>query len=1027
VTGEILKALFSPIAFLFPEAPSPKPQSQPVAVAVAPRRRGYGRIQVEGHPVFLKRSTLTEDGILYAAFALHSGEIAAIEEHWISDQITRLNPGSSGFDAFGITAVTFPALGVSGMPDKPPASEVVITAYDPGYTAETVTANYLIDGVPTTLDAISVGVVGGSFVSLVFPAISSNSLKPEAVTVTFTTSGAGTGELFFARPNGDGVWDGGVDVLISDGGTGFSDTVGGYGAAIFAQPNGAGRWDGGSTPSNVTIERYGTGYSAPVVEATWMVGSSVETLTATSVTIGDPGGFAVGNVIYPGIWYDNGRVTISEHLGLATQTADPLLLSGFPGTWTPQHRLDGVAYVALRLLGVPLQDFAEVYKFGVPTYRATIRASKIGDPRVSGYDPDNPDTFVWSDNAALVIMDYLTHQDGMRLPRSMIETGIADWIAAANYCDEEVPLLSGLTEPRYRLWVDYGFDEEPKSVLGRMLACIDGRLRLREDGAIVLDVGQFDCPTSCETFAAADILGAEGFRRGASKADLRNEIRAKYLSPGHKYQEQEADPLRDDASILIDGVQSATLDLTYCPSHRQARVVMKVASYRLNPEWMGTIVTNARGLRLLGKRYARFRITALGIDEVFFIQRADIDLLNARCTFEVISFPPEAYCFTTCEEGASPEHERPGDHGICVPTGACGVTIRAIGGGGGGGEGNGGGGGGFSELTLAVDAADWGERILFHVGEAGIGHVLEAFNLATDGGDSTVTGTLAAGAIAIVANGGIRGSIGGAGGTATGGDTNISGTTSSGGDGGLSGDGANENESPGGGGHEQVDGGIGSVTFEWVFDCPEGSEGGSEGSEGSGGSEGSEGGSEGSSGGEEEEDMILLEEFSPTGTGVVTFGAGGTIPQTYSHLLIVGSGRSSAGSSPGVGVGMTFNNDGGSNYDIMQWQLANASGGTNSQAAQASVPSAGFVPWSGATAGNIGNFKILIQAYALSTLFKGGLNEAVSIGATTIGASNIVRNGGFLWRSAAPITEIDLTLAAGNWEAGSKLSLYGLR
>lgn len=810
---------------LFKKKPETALTTQAVDIPVRPRRRNFGRVRVNGDKVFERRSILTGDGILYMAFVLNSGEIDAIEEHWIQDQIVRLDPISSGAGNFGITAVTFPA---TVDPDKPPAVAVVITAYDAGYVLPVITADYIVNGSPVTLDAISVGIVGGVIVKVVFP-YTVQGEKPLATGVTFTIGGAGTGAALDARPNSAGLWDGGFSpsgIQITSGGTGYTDTVGGYGAYLRPRPNGVGRWDGGASPRNVAIDSYGVDFVAPTVVATWMVGSSVETLTATSVTIGG-GMFAVGvgNVIYPAIWYDNGRVTISEHLGLASQTADPLLASGFPGTWTAQHRLDGVAYVALRLLGVALEDFAKVYKFGIPTYWATIRAAKLWDPRVSGQDPDDPTTWAWSDNAALVIMDYLWHPDGMRLPRAMIETALADWIIVANYCDDQVPLLNCLTEPRYRLWGGYDFDEEPKSVLGRMLACIDGRVRLREDGAIVLDVGQFDCPTSCETFASADIIRVEGFRRGASKDELRNEIRAKYLSPGHNFQEQEADPLRNDTSVLVDGLQSATIDLTYCPSHRQARQMMKVASYRLNPVWQGTIVTNAKGLRLLGERYARFQIAALGIDEVFFIKRADIDLLVGRCTFQVISFPAEAYCWTTCEEGVSPEHERPGDHGICVPVGACAVTIRAIGGGGGGSEGNGGGGGAYVELTIAIDPADWGKVILFHVGASGIAQILDVLNLATDGGASTVTGTLVAGPIAISAGGGEKGNIGGAGGIATGGAVNTNGFDRAGGNGGVSGAGAIENENPGGGGHEQVDGGIGSVTFEWDFVCGSGGSG----------------------------------------------------------------------------------------------------------------------------------------------------------------------------------------------------------
>ena len=88
----------------------------------------------------------------------------------------------------------------------------------------------------------------------------------------------------------------------------------------------------------------------------------------------------------------------------------------------------------------------------------------------------------------------------------------------------------------------------------------------------------------------------------------------------------------------------------------------------------------------------------------------------------------------------------------------------------------------------------------------------------TDGGGSTVTGTLVAGSINMVAHGGAKGTNSpGAGGTASGGDTNTSGASGSGPDGGAGASGADSNLTPGGGGDLQTDGGDGSVTFEWTF------------------------------------------------------------------------------------------------------------------------------------------------------------------------------------------------------------------
>lgn len=526
-----------------------------------------------------------------------------------------------------------------------------------------------------------------------------------------------------------------------------------------------------------------------------------------------------GLVVYPAVWLDNARVSIHDFLGTSPQAADTFLLAAFPGTWTVDHRLDGIAYSVIKLLGVALEDFATVYSFGIPNYTATIKASKIWDPRDDAQDPDDSSTWTWSDNAALIILDYLWHADGMRLPRAMIELAIDDWSAAADTCDELVPLISGGTEKRYRLAGGYEFTEAPKDVLARMLAPIDGRVRLREDGAIVLEPGRFETPGATETFADADIIAYAGMRRGASKVDLKNEIRATYTSPGHSYQQQEADPWRNQASIDLDGLQSVTLGLDFCFSHRQARQQQKIAAARLNPEWAGTIITNARGLNLLGKRYARFQIADLGIDETFFITKSTIDLLNAgQCTFEVISFPASAYDWDAdTEEGNSPENDTPGDHATTVPAGATSLTLTVDGAGGGGSD-RGAGGGARSVKTISIAPADEGKVIRFTVARGGIGDAVTALGVEEDGGDSTVTGTLLAGSIAMTAGGGKKGTNSpGAGGTATGGTTNTNGQSGSGPDGGYGASGAPPNTKPGGGGDIQTDGADGAVDFKWSY------------------------------------------------------------------------------------------------------------------------------------------------------------------------------------------------------------------
>jgi hypothetical protein len=115
----------------------------------------------------------------------------------------------------------------------------------------------------------------------------------------------------------------------------------------------------------------------------------------------------------------------------------------------------------------------------------------------------------------------------------------------------------------------------------------------------------------------------------------------------------------------------------------------------------------------------------------------------------------------------------PGATSITVPDKAVSGTFYIQAAGGASGErdeieGSGGGGGGFSIITRNVLSGEWGTNLTCTVGAGAV---------ATNGGNTTLSGTLNGSAINITCNGGQKGQnfFDGIGGSATGGDTNIAG------------------------------------------------------------------------------------------------------------------------------------------------------------------------------------------------------------------------------------------------------------
>lgn len=353
-------------------------------------------------------------------------------------------------------------------------------------------------------------------------------------------------------------------------------------------------------------------------------------------------------------------VNIVGHLGTASQTADSVLTAAWSDVLDSNFRLRGIAYARLRLLSPKPEDFTAVYPAGLPEYNAVIRGAKVWDPRDPDQDPDDATTWTWTQNAALIIMDYLWNDDGMRLPRALIEAAEDTWKLQADACDANRTLLDSSTEAWYRLSGQYQLTDPPKQVLPLMLDPVDGRLGLRPDGAIILDVGQWQFPDT--TLQDRDIYSYT-MTRGRQQSDVRNEIRAQYVAPENNYIAAEAEPLQNTDSINIDGLQSVTMDLSWAPSHAQARYRQKIELGRHDAQrWNGQVISNAYGLKFLcprgdgtRKRTIHLAIAELGIDDDFEVQRFGFDVKTGQCTFSVTQMGVDDYSWdASTDEGTAP-------------------------------------------------------------------------------------------------------------------------------------------------------------------------------------------------------------------------------------------------------------------------------------------------------------------------------------------------------------------------------------
>ena len=144
-------------------------------------------------------------------------------------------------------------------------------------------------------------------------------------------------------------------------------------------------------------------------------------------------------------FYDGSSlITVEPHFGSDTQTASSLLST--LSSWTSNHRLRGLAYLAIRFEWN--RD-----KFGsLPTVQAIVQGKKVYNPNLDStvtggsgsHRADTSSTWAYSDNPVYQLLDYLRNERfGMGISNSYFDNNFADWQVAGDVCDADITPYSG--------------------------------------------------------------------------------------------------------------------------------------------------------------------------------------------------------------------------------------------------------------------------------------------------------------------------------------------------------------------------------------------------------------------------------------------------------------------------------------------------------------------------------------------------------------------------------------------------------
>jgi hypothetical protein len=240
-----------------------------------------------------------------------------------------------------------------------------------------------------------------------------------------------------------------------------------------------------------------------------------------------------------------GFARVKVKLGTADQTAFAELVTESNGLWTNNHRLRGRAALYVRL-----KFSTDKYPNGIPNITAIIEGKKVYDPRST--------TTAYSANPALIIADFLKDTAyGLGVPSGEIdETAL---IAAANICDESIPLDAGGTENRYEAHGSFDSVETPEAILNKLVTSMAGKLLLT-NGYWVILAGAYRTPTI--TLDEDDLRAGIRIQTLQSKNQQFNSIRGVFAAPENLYQPTDFPAIKSATYIAEDSGLETWKDIT---------------------------------------------------------------------------------------------------------------------------------------------------------------------------------------------------------------------------------------------------------------------------------------------------------------------------------------------------------------------------------------------------------------------------------------------------------------------------------
>ncbi|WP_303845730.1 phage tail tip protein J-related protein [Aeromonas sobria] len=286
---------------------------------------------------------------------------------------------------------------------------------------------------------------------------------------------------------------------------------------------------------------------------------------------------------------------VSWELHADRQTCDPFMLEKC-ADWKEDMIGQGITWLRLSL-----KFDAEKFPAGLPNIKVEKFGKEVWDPRDGKWK--------WSDNSALVILDY--YRSWLQVPDDEIR--MDEFIVAANICDEIVTVADGKVEPRYTTNVEFDLTEPRAKVLEALhMACCGQPTYI--GGKFGILAGAYYGPASDE-LRPHQLIGDLELLPEPSSSDKINQVAGTFVDP-ITFKKTDFPAVIVPEWVEEDGGYPLLedLDLRCVTSEQQAqRIANIILRQRRNARTI-TCSVNLSGWRYRPGQTIRLYVPALGIN-----------------------------------------------------------------------------------------------------------------------------------------------------------------------------------------------------------------------------------------------------------------------------------------------------------------------------------------------------------------------------------------------------------------------------